>query len=157
MFNPPWPSTNLNHHLPTATVSKTNILQSPETTKNKMELKRKADSVSTSSDSSSSSSSPSLTNSPQPSLLPSPTSTGLDSTASPPKKIKIIIKQSKPKMEMPMVDESPICGMGPPPIFSQVEWVESGTGTGASGTMGGGGCRSGLEEVSPRSMTFCRG
>ncbi|KAK1773437.1 hypothetical protein QBC45DRAFT_81154 [Copromyces sp. CBS 386.78] len=114
-----------------------------------MELKRKADSVSTSSDSSS------PTNSPQPSLpslqLPC-TSTGLDSTASPPKKIKIIIK---PRVE---VEESPILGHGVQPNFANVDWVgPGGTGAGVGGAMGVVGCggRPGLEEVSPKSMTFC--
>lgn len=104
-----------------------------------MELKRKADSVS-----SDSSSSPISTPSPQP-----PYGAGSADSSPQPKKIKLVIR--KPKVDVvQMVEESLILGHGVQPNFAKVDWVAP-----------GGGCRpgkgQGLEEISPRSMTFCGG
>ncbi|EGZ75048.1 hypothetical protein NEUTE2DRAFT_104345 [Neurospora tetrasperma FGSC 2509] len=105
-----------------------------------MKLKRKADSVSTSSDSDSSS--------PPLPRLQFPSST-TESTSSPPKKIKIIIRPKEEVKELPFQEQGRV-----QPNFSKVDWT--GPCQGGTRDMGLGCCRMGLEEISPRSMTFCQ-
>ncbi|KAK3501374.1 hypothetical protein B0T13DRAFT_446512 [Neurospora crassa] len=111
-----------------------------------MKLKRKADSVSTSSDSDSSS--------PPLPRLQFPSSSTTESTCSPPKKIKIIIRPKEEEVkELPSFQEQ---GRVQQPNFSKVDWTGPCQGN-STRDMGLGCCRMGsLEEISPRSMTFCQ-